>query len=121
MHELSLCRSIAGIATRAADGRRVERVQLDVGHLRQVVPETLVYCWGVVCEQTPQLAGSRLDVTSIPAVLDCRRCGAETTLTGLPIIVCSACGTNDVAVRSGEEFLVRSMDVATTEGYDRDG
>jgi hydrogenase nickel incorporation protein HypA/HybF len=74
------------------------------------VPETLVYCWGVVTDETP-LAGSELDVTHIPAVISCGDCGATTTLHGIPMLVCGTCGGGTVTVISGEEFLVRSMDV----------
>ena len=53
MHELSLCQSIYGITDRAREGRPVVTVRLRVGALRQVVPETLKYCWGVVTDTTP--------------------------------------------------------------------
>lgn len=110
MHELSLCRAIYGLAYRAAGGRRVECVNLDVGELRQVVPETLVYCWALVTEETP-LADAKLQVASIPAVLACRACAAQTRMRGIPMLVCSHCGASDVAVVSGEEFLLRSLDL----------
>lgn len=110
MHELSLCRTIYGIAEHAAAGRAVTQILLDVGQLRQVVPETLVYCWGVVTEESA-LAGSRLRVTSIPAVIACTDCGANTTLHGVPMLICGSCGSGAVGVTSGEEFLVRSIDV----------
>ncbi|QWT23104.1 hydrogenase maturation nickel metallochaperone HypA [Subtercola sp. PAMC28395] len=110
MHELSLCRSIYGIAERAAAGRAVTQILLDVGQLRQVVPETLVYCWGVVTEESA-LEGSQLRVTSIPAVIACADCGANTTLQGVPMLLCGRCGGGSVSVTSGEEFLVRSIDV----------
>ncbi|MHB1172352.1 MAG: hydrogenase maturation nickel metallochaperone HypA [Lacisediminihabitans sp.] len=110
MHELSLCRSIYGIAERAAAGRTVTRILLDVGQLRQVIPETLVYCWGVVTDETP-LAGSELIVDHIPAVIACAECGEHTTLHGVPMLICGRCKSGTVKVISGEEFLVRSMDV----------
>lgn len=116
MHELSLCRSIATIAERAAAGRSIVAVKLDVGALRQVVPQTLVYCWDIVSESSPALAGSRLEVTSIPAEVSCRACGALSRIEGVPILVCGSCGSGDVVVRSGEEFLVRSMEVGEQEG-----
>ncbi|MEV8358838.1 hydrogenase maturation nickel metallochaperone HypA [Microbacterium sp. NPDC076895] len=116
MHELSLCRSIAAIAERSSAGRPVLSIQLDVGQLRQVVPETLVYCWGIVCENSSSLAGSRLEVTSIPAIVTCRECTTDSTIEGVPILVCASCGSGSVVVRSGEEFLVRSMEVGEKEG-----
>ena len=110
MHELSLCRTIVGITERAAAGRQVAAIFLDVGQLRQVVPETLVYCWTVVTESSP-LEGSELRVNSIPAVISCSSCGTDTTLRGVPMLVCGSCGSGAVTVTSGEEFLVRSIDV----------
>ncbi len=38
MHELSIAGSIVEIAGRHANGRRVTKVYLKIGHLRQVVP-----------------------------------------------------------------------------------
>ena len=48
MHELSICTAIAKIAHQAAAGRPVERVRVDIGHLRQVVPDTLRHSWDMV-------------------------------------------------------------------------
>jgi hydrogenase nickel incorporation protein HypA/HybF len=110
MHELSLSRAIAGIVTRAAAGRHVRAVQVDCGALRQVVPETLAACWDLVVATTP-LEGARLEVNEIPARLACADCGATTTLDRLPLMVCAACGSRDVTVTTGEEFLVHSIDV----------
>ena len=110
MHELALCRSITGIVERARDGRAVSLVSLDVGELRQVVPETLTHCWDVAIRGTA-LAGSRLQVTLIPAVIECQKCGNSTQLEDVPMMVCPNCGSIDTVVVSGEEFLVRSIDV----------
>ncbi len=41
MHELSIAEAIVDVATRHAAGRRVVRVEVKVGHLRQVVPDSL--------------------------------------------------------------------------------
>ncbi|MBS44237.1 MAG: hydrogenase expression protein HupH [Nocardioides sp.] len=111
MHELSLCRSIAGIVEGARGDRAVATVHLRVGRLRQVVPETLVYCWGLVVDGTP-LAGSVLDVESVPVVLDCRSCGETTEVAHVLVLTCAACESGDVSLRTGEEFLVTSLDLA---------
>ena len=109
MHELSLCHSIATIVNRFADGRDVDKVHVQVGAFRQVVPETLVYSWELVTDSTA-LAGSELVVEQIPAVIECAACGATTTLS-LPILKCGSCETTTVTLRSGEEFLVTSLDL----------
>lgn len=110
MHELALCQSIYGIADRAREGRPVSVVHLRVGALRQVVPETLTYCWQVVTDTTA-LGGSRLDVESVPGSLCCRSCGATTVLADQFLIACASCGGADVDVVHGEELAVVSLDL----------
>jgi hydrogenase nickel incorporation protein HypA/HybF len=109
VHELSICTSVARIVEAHADGRTVEVVHLDVGQLRQVIPDTLRYSWEIVVIDTP-LAGSVLDINHIPAVLQCRDCDARTTID-MPVFRCG-CGSTAVDVVSGEELLVTSLDLA---------
>ncbi len=111
MHELSICGSIADIVQRSAGGRRVETINLRIGQLRQVVPETLVYCWSLVSAETP-LAGSALVIESVPVRIECRGCGDTTELGALPILVCRACGQGETTVVNGEEFLITSLELA---------
>lgn len=111
MHELSICQSIVRVVEGARQDRPVATVHLRVGQLRQVVPETLTYCWGLVTETTP-LAGSRLEVDHIPVVLDCRACGDRTEVTHHLVLTCAACGSGDIALVTGEELEVTSLDLA---------
>jgi hydrogenase nickel incorporation protein HypA/HybF len=110
MHELALCQAIVDTVERHADGRRVERVDVRIGHFRQVVPESLQFSWELLTEGT-DLEGCRLVIEHVPAVVECRACGATTTLT-MPIFVCGSCEGTDVALVSGEELLVASIDRA---------
>jgi hydrogenase nickel incorporation protein HypA/HybF len=110
VHELSICGSIADTVERHAGGRAVETVHLRIGQLRQIVPDTLAYCWSLVCEGTA-LAGSRLDVYHVPARISCLACGSVLELGEFPIFVCADCGSTDVTVDAGEEFLITSLDL----------
>ena len=109
MHELSICTSIAKIAHRAAAGRPVERVRVDIGHLRQVVPDTLRHSWEMVVFGTP-LEGVPLEVREVEAVIECRQCGVRTQLDD-PIFRCQACGSTETTVVSGDELFVSSLDL----------
>jgi len=109
MHELSICRAIANTAARHADGRTVSQVTVQVGHLRQVVPDALQFSWEVV-SSTSDLKDAELVVEQVPAVVECQHCGARTTLD-LPVLACGACSGIDVKLLSGEELLVVSIDV----------
>jgi hydrogenase nickel incorporation protein HypA/HybF len=111
MHELSLCGSIYEIADRAAAGRPVRVIHLRVGQLRQVVPETLTYCWTMVADQT-DLAGSQLEVDTVPVTLRCHDCGAATTVTGALQLCCRQCDGSAVSVTTGEELMLTSLELA---------
>lgn len=110
MHELSLSAAIADIVTKRADGRRVEVVHLRVGQLRQVVPESLEFCWRMLTEDT-SLAGSTLDIERVEAQLCCGRCDATTLIEDEFLLACRACGSVDVTVAAGDEFDVMSLDL----------
>ena len=111
MHELSVCGSIAAIVMRRAVGREVRTIHVRIGQLRQIVPDTLVYCWDLVSADTA-LAGSRLEVESIPARIRCRACDRTAELGDLPVFACGGCKGIDVEVVSGEEFLITALDLA---------
>ena len=70
VHEVALSTQLARLVSKAAEGRRVLTVRLEIGALRQVVPETLVYAWGFVTKNT-QLEGVELDVAWVPVRLRC--------------------------------------------------
>jgi hydrogenase nickel incorporation protein HypA/HybF len=114
MHELALCRSIFGIVDDASQGRTVETISLRVGHLRQVIPETLERCWEVVTHQTA-LEGSSLEIEHVPVELLCMKCSA-TTLVQYPLLIaCGSCGSAQAAVVRGEELIVTAIDVREEE------
>ena len=52
MHELSIADAIVRIACAHAGGRRIETVEVKVGHLRQVVPDSLAFAFTLVAEGT---------------------------------------------------------------------
>lgn len=110
MHELSLCNSIVSIVDRAAAGRAVDTVHLDLGRFRQVVPDTLTYCWELVTATTV-LAGSRLAVHPVDITLGCATCDATTSPEAELVLVCGSCGGGDVSMLTGEEFMITSLDL----------
>jgi hydrogenase nickel incorporation protein HypA/HybF len=113
VHELSLCGAIAEIAVRRADGRQVESVRVRVGQLRQVVPETLEFCWGLVVAGT-ELDGAELQVDQVPARLECRACSREFAMADQFSLVCPHCKSFDVVVLAGEECDVVCLDLVAS-------
>jgi hydrogenase nickel incorporation protein HypA/HybF len=117
MHELSIADAVVQIVSRHANERRVTRVELKVGHLRQVVPDALEFAFGLVAEGTPA-EGAELEMEEVPADVRCRACGAESRLAAFPAH-CAPCGSLDVEVTGGDELLVEAIELEellTTSG-----
>jgi hydrogenase nickel incorporation protein HypA/HybF len=110
VHELSLAEAILDTARRHAADRSVGRIDVRIGHLRQVVPDALAFAWEVLTSET-EFAGCALVVEHVPAVVACTACGATTELD-LPILQCGSCDGFAVTLISGEEFDFASLDVA---------
>jgi hydrogenase nickel incorporation protein HypA/HybF len=110
MHELALAEAIVEAVRRRASGREVRQVAVRIGYLRQVVPDSLQFSWEMLVQGT-DMAGCRLDIDHVPAVVVCAECGATSTLE-YPILMCPSCETRNVHLLSGEEFLLATMEVA---------
>ncbi|HWX88088.1 MAG TPA: hydrogenase maturation nickel metallochaperone HypA [Solirubrobacteraceae bacterium] len=109
MHELSVAEAIVDVAARHAAGRRVVKVEVKVGHLRQVVPDSLDFAFGLVTQGTA-LDGAELVIAHVPAAGRCRECGAESAMEGFPLC-CARCGGLDMEVLAGEELLVDALEL----------
>ena len=112
MHELSVSGAVVDTVVRHAAGRRVTAVHLRVGALRQVVPESLDFYWGIVSRDTV-CEGARLVQELIPARLRCSDCDTEWDLE-VPAFRCPACD-GPAQVVAGEELEVESIDVREEE------
>jgi hydrogenase nickel incorporation protein HypA/HybF len=109
VHELAIAESVVRIAERHADGRRVTKVYLKVGHLRQVVPSALAFGFELVAQET-SVEGAELVLEEVPATGKCRACGSESRLESFPL-QCKACGGFDLEIVAGEELYVESLEI----------
>lgn len=108
MHELGITQSVVDAVLDAVEEPRITRLQLEIGTLSGVVPDSVRFCFDLVAEGTP-LEGAYLDIVEPTGRGRCRVCGAEFELPD-PIVLC-ACGSADVAVLAGQELRVRSVEV----------
>ncbi len=126
MHELSISSAIVDTALRHADGRRVTQVDVRVGALRQVVPESLEFYFGIVSRDTA-CADAALELELVGAWMRCEICGHEwdpapEPVAGhdrstwvLPQFRCPACEGAGAEVVRGAELEVESIEVETVE------
>ena len=110
MHELSMCEAIARTVVDRAAGRRVLTVRVRIGYLRQVVPDTMTFCWEMLTASTV-LERAALRIEHVPATVACEACNATTELDA-PVLACGGCGSRLVTLRSGDELTLESLEVA---------
>ncbi|MGA9856706.1 MAG: hydrogenase maturation nickel metallochaperone HypA [Solirubrobacteraceae bacterium] len=112
MHELSLSSAIVNTVAKHAAGRRVSVVNLRVGRMRQVVPDTLEFYFAFVARDSV-CEGAELVQEVIDARLRCRPCAWEWPVE-IPAFRCPMCGGSEVEIAAGDEFLVESIELEET-------
>jgi hydrogenase nickel incorporation protein HypA/HybF len=126
MHELSISSAIVDTALRHAGGRPVTKVDVRVGALRQVVPESLDFYFEIVSRDT-LCERAALEIELVAGLMGCGTCGhqwdpAPEPVAGhealapvLPVFRCPACERPDADVIHGEELEVESIEIAEEE------
>lgn len=113
MHELAIAGSVLEGALRHADGGRVTKVHVRVGHLRQVVPSALSFGWDAVTRGTAA-EGAELEIEPVEAVGACGTCGEESVQDRFPFR-CPACDGLDVRPVRGDELVIDWLEVEEVE------
>ena len=109
MHELSLASAIVATVERHAAGRPVTQVDLRIGTLRQVVPETLRFYFAFVARDRV-CEDARLEIELVPAQLSCEDCTHAWGIE-IPAFRCPRCGSAAVRITAGSEFEVESIEI----------
>ena len=114
MHEMGIAMQIVEIATASIpediENVRIERVNLKVGKLAAVVPDSLLFCFDIVAKDTP-LKGAKLVINEIDVVARCNDCNAEWTITE-PVFSCKKCKSGSIEILSGRELDIDSIEIA---------
>jgi len=107
MHEWSIADNLVKLIVESAERENlilVSRVVIQVGVLRQVVPESLELAFSCLSADTI-LTGSGLEIEIVPLKARCRDCGAEIS-EGEFVFICPACGGFDLNILSGKELYI---------------
>jgi hydrogenase nickel incorporation protein HypA/HybF len=120
MHEMGIALRIVEIATDSlpADLRaaRVTKVNLKVGKLAAVVPESLRFCFDVAVKESA-LEGAILSIEEVPVVARCKDCRAQWTIDE-PVFVCQTCQSGSLEILSGRELDIESIEIVEEEKND---
>ncbi len=110
MHELSLAAGMLEIVGGKVQNRAALReVHVTVGPLSGVCPEALQFGFDEMARQLGYENVS-LVVARTPAVCLCTACGVRYEVEDVHE-VCSACGSLERTIESGDEFLMDSLEV----------
>jgi hydrogenase nickel incorporation protein HypA/HybF len=109
MHELALTESVVTAVAERVGAAKVTRVQLEIGRLSGVAPDSVRFCFDVCAEGTA-LAGAMLDIVETPGRAQCRDCQAQVELDDL-IALC-VCGSANLQLQSGQELRIIEVEVA---------
>ena len=108
MHELGITQNIVAIVVEHAQGKKVNRVLLEIGQLSAIMPEAVRFCFDVVSEDTV-LAGAKLEILETPGLGRCCECGAEVALEK-HIFRCG-CGSLQIDIVTGKELKIKEIEV----------
>jgi len=109
VHELAITEGVVATVAGRVPGAKVTGVRLEIGALSGVVADSVMFCFDLVTEGT-SLEGAKLEIVEPPARCQCRTCGIEFA-PDWPILIC-ACGSADVAILTGQDLRILSVEVA---------
>ncbi len=112
MHEMSIVEALLDAVERERQSHadaEVVAVRVRIGQLRQIVPETLRFCYNASVRDT-HLAGSQLEIEAVPATARCRACHAE-----FPVednwFECPRCRSIGAELLTGQELDLTSIEL----------
>jgi hydrogenase nickel incorporation protein HypA/HybF len=117
MHEMGIAMEIVDIAKASIpedmQGAKIRRVNLKVGKLSAIVPESLRFCFELAVKDTP-LEDAELVIEELPVVARCKDCQTQWTVTK-PVFTCKACQSGSIDILSGRELDITSIEIEDNE------
>ena len=72
--------------------------------------DSLLFSYEMAVQDT-ELAGSRLVIEEVPAIMHCSRCNAARPIASLQSFACADCGAPALDVLSGRDLQVTALEV----------
>ena len=112
MHELSLAQSMVTELVEYIEKNNVKKVHeitIVIGKLSGAEKEPFEFAFPIAAEGT-LLESAKLNVEIQKPVVECSECKVQTTLD-IPLMKCSSCGSRNVKIIKGKEFIIKSMEI----------
>ena len=117
MHELTIASSLVDHLLDLARQQavtRIEEVEVEVGVLRQVVPEPLQMAFAAATEGT-LAQGATLKLVEVSAAAECQQCACRFQ-PAFDDYLCPGCGQADVRIVAGHDIVLKSVVCQTEQG-----
>jgi len=111
MHEFGIVEDILATINKIATEqkfKKINRVTIQVGKLRQVIPENLQFAFSVLAENTIA-ANAQLVIDEIPITIRCQSCNQKATIADFTYI-CPHCNSSDLEILTGKEIILETIE-----------
>lgn len=111
MHEFSLVENIFKILEDIIKKEKlikIDKINLIVGEMLQIVPGTLIFAFDAVKKGT-KYENSELNIEFQPIIIRCNACKNDIALNKDQFI-CPECKGSDFNIISGKEFIIKSIE-----------
>jgi hydrogenase nickel incorporation protein HypA/HybF len=116
MHEMPIAAAIVEQAVQAVaphGATRIDLVEVEIGRMRQIVPEALQMAFSATSEGTIA-QGARLEITEVQMEAACRVCGHHFQ-PEINLYICPQCEQADVRMVAGNDMILKSITAQTPE------
>ena len=111
MHEYSVTKSLVDLCNREADKNNIKiiaKINLKVGKFTGFSPDSIEFYFQHLKANT-KCSNAKIEFEEIPIKIKCRNCGRQQVIDE-PILLCPKCGSEEIDLLSGREFLVTSIE-----------
>jgi len=110
MHELSIVMSIIDIAKQqmeGADATIIEEIELEIGDLSGIEPQSFEFAWKEAVKNTPLQFAER-KINYVEGLATCLDCMIDFSVKQL-YDACPVCGGHFLNIKKGKELKVKSL------------
>jgi hydrogenase nickel incorporation protein HypA/HybF len=111
MHEFALIDNIIKICEETAQTHGLSKiiaVQICIGKMRQVVPETMQFAFCIAAKET-RCEAAKLEMDFLPIRLLCKECQHEFPVED-KLFQCPSCKSGALRVIQGQELFIKSIE-----------
>lgn len=111
MHEYGVTKALVELCNAEAeknDIKTIKKITIKIGKFTGFSPDSIEFYFEYLKENT-SCAHARIAFIDVPIRISCRSCSKESVIEE-PLLVCPHCGKSDIAVKTGREFFVESIE-----------